>query len=143
MWGAVYSLARVLLPILFIVEGIGKFRNVSGVARMLQTSGMPVPVQLEAIGVSRFVLLGYLVALIEVVCGLMVVVGYRTRFAALVLALFVAATIVVAHPFWTMEGQIRALNQTLALKNLSIMAGLLIVAALGAGRYSLDARRGR
>jgi putative oxidoreductase len=141
MWGAVYTLARVLLPLLFIVEGVRKFADVGGIAGMLQTSDLPVPMQLEAIGVSRFVLLGYLVALIEVVCGLMVLLGYRTRFAALVLALFVAATIVVAHPFWAMEGQMRALNQTLALKNLSIIAGLLIVAALGPGRHSFDNRR--
>jgi putative oxidoreductase len=141
MWGAVYTLARVLLPILFIVEGLGKFADVGGIARTLQAANLPVPMQLEAIGVSRFVLLGYLVALIEVVCGLMVLLGYRTRFAALVLALFVAATIAVAHPFWAMEGELRALNRTQALKNLSIIAGLLIVAALGPGRHSLDNRR--
>jgi putative oxidoreductase len=141
MWGTVYSLARVLLPLLFIVEGFGKFADIGGVARMLQAADLPVPAQLEAFGVSRFVLLGYFIALVEVVCGLMVLLGYRTRFAALMLALFAAGTIVVAHPFWAMEGQIRALNQTQALKNLSIIAGLLIVAALGPGRHSLDARR--
>jgi putative oxidoreductase len=69
--------------------------------------------------------------------------GYRTRAAALILALFVLGTILVAHPFWAMEGRIRALNLTQALKNLSIVSGLLIVAALGAGRYSLDGRRRR
>jgi putative oxidoreductase len=141
MWGSVYTLGRVLLPLLFVIEGVLKFMNVAGIARMLQTANLPVPAQLDAVGVSRFVLLGYLVALIEVVCGLMVMLGYRTRFAALVLALFVIGTIVVGHPFWAMEGQLRAVNLTHALKNLSIIAGLLIIAALGPGRYALDGRR--
>jgi putative oxidoreductase len=140
MWGTVYSVARVLMPILFIYEGIRKFANVGGIARTLQASGLPVP-QIELFGFSRFALLGYLIALVEVVCGVMVVLGYRTRMAALLLVLFAVATIVVGHPFWTMDGQARSANLTQALQNLSIVSGLLIVAALGPGRYALDGRR--
>jgi len=143
MWGTVYSLARMVIPLLFVVEGALKFINVSVIARALEASQLPLPAQLDVVGVSRFVLLGYLIALLEVGCGLMVMVGYRTRTAALILTLFVAGTIVVAHPFWDMEGQVRAVNLTHALKNLSIIAGLMIVAALGPGRYSLDGRRRR
>jgi putative oxidoreductase len=141
MWGTVYSVARFLMPLLFIYAGITKFMNVGGIARALQASGLPMP-QIELFGLSRFALLGYLVALIEVVCGVMVALGYRTRAAALVLALFTVATIVVGHPFWTMDGAARAANLTQALKNLSIISGLLIVAALGPGRHALD-NRGR
>jgi len=139
MWGTVYSVARFLMPLLFIYAGITKFVNVGGIARALQASGLPMP-QIELFGLSRFALLGYLVALIEVVCGVMVALGYRTRAAALVLALFTVATIVVGHPFWTMDGAARAANLTQALKNLSIISGLLIVAALGPGRHALDNR---
>jgi putative oxidoreductase len=140
MWGTVYSLARILMPILFIYEGIKRLMNVGGIARTLQASGLPVP-QVELFGLSRFALLGYLIALIEVVCGVMVVLGYRTRAAAILLTLVVVAAIVVEHPFWAMDGQARAANLNQALKNLSIMSGLLIVAALGPGRYALDSRR--
>jgi putative oxidoreductase len=140
MWGTVYSLARMLMPLLFIVEGIKKFANVGAIARTIQSSGLPVP-QVELFGMSRFALLGYLVALIEVVCGVMVVLGYRTRTAAVLLALVVVAAILIAHPFWMMDGQARVANLTQALKNLSIISGLLIVAALGPGRYALDGRR--
>lgn len=143
MWGSVYSLARIALPLLFVVEGVLKLANIDHMARALEASTLPVPAQLDMLGVSRFVLLGYLIALIEVACGLMVMVGYRTRAAALVLAVFVVGTIFVVHPFWTMEGQIRALNLTHALKNLSIISGLLIIAALGAGRYALEGRHRR
>lgn len=140
MWGTVYSMARFLMPIVFIYAGITKFMNVAGIAQTLQTSGLPIP-QFDAFSLSRFALVGYLVALIEVLCGVMVALGYRTRAAALVLALFAVATVVVGHPFWTMEGSARAANLMQALKNLSIIAGLLIVAALGPGRYAFDNRR--
>jgi putative oxidoreductase len=143
MWGTVYSLARVLMPLLFIIEGIGKFAHVADVAARLEKTGLTVPAQFDALGVPRFALLVYLAAAIEVVCGLMVMLGYKTRFAALVLALYAAGTIFVWHSFWTMEGLARAGNITQALKNLSIIAGLLIIASLGAGRYSLDGRRSR
>ena len=57
---------------------------------------------------------------------------------AIALLLFTACTIIFAHPFWTMEGAARAANQVQALKNLAIMGGLLIFAAMGSGRYSID-----
>ena len=93
---------------------------------------------------ERFVLTDAQWAKMEALClgKPMVALGNRTRAAALVLALFTVATIVVGHPFWTMEGAARAANLTQALKNLSIVSGLLIVAALGPGRHALD-NRGR
>ena len=137
----VYALARVLLPILFVVDGIGQLANVDGLARMLQASMPPLPEQLDVLGVSRFVILGYLAGVVEIVAGVMVILGSCTRTAAVALAIFTACTIAFGHQFWTMEGQFRALNLTQALKNVSIVAGLLMIAALGAGPYSLDGRR--
>lgn len=137
----VYALARLLLPLLFVIEGVETLANVGGIVRMIQDSPVPVPVQLDVLGVSRFVILGYLAAVVEVVFGLMVMVGYRARMAALVLAAFTVCTIVVADPFWLMQGEIRALNLTQALKNLSIISGLLMIAVLGPGPFSLDKRK--
>lgn len=137
----VYVLARILLPILFVVEGAGQLANVDSVARILQESMLPFPQQLDLFGVSRFVILGYLVGVIEVMAGSMVILGYFTRMAAVVLAIFTVCTIAFGHPFWTMEGQLRALYFTQALKNVSIIAGLLMIAASGGGPYSLDGRR--
>ena len=47
-------------------------------------------------------------------------------------------TIVLSHAFWGMDGAARAMNQTQALKNLAIMGGLLMLAVVGPGRYSVD-----
>jgi putative oxidoreductase len=73
----------------------------------------------------------------------MVLVGFKARWAALVLCAFTGMTIFLAHPFWAMEGAARATNQAHALKNLSIMGALLMIAAHGAGRFSLDERMSR
>jgi len=83
------------------------------------------------------------VAAIDLIGGLLVLIGFKTRWAALVLLVFVALTVWFAHPFWTMEGAARAANQAHALKNLAIMGALLLLAVHGSGRYSVDGMRGK
>ena len=143
MWDWVYTLGRILLPILFVAEGVGQFANIRVFADMLERSNMPLQLYLEMLGANRFIMLGYLVAAIEVVCGLMIMLGFRTRIAALLLVLFTIATIFVGHPFWQMEGNLRAIALTHALKNLSIIAGLLVLVAHGSGVFALDNRSRR
>ncbi len=127
-----YALARVMLAIVFIVSGIGIVMNVAGMADTLAASGFPQPT-----------LFGYAAAVLEVIAGACVLVGYQARWAALALIVFTAGTIAISHHFWDMDGLERVRNQTLALKNLAIMGGLLLIAAGGPGRFSLDGSRGR
>ena len=141
MWARLYVVARVTLPLVFIVIGLGQLTNISGVAAQLARSGLPVPIPLEVIGLSRFTVLAYLGAIVQVGGGLLILLGYKTRWAALALLAFTAATIVVTHHFWDMQGLARAENLAQALKNLAIMAGILMVAAHGAGHFSLDSRK--
>jgi putative oxidoreductase len=129
MADAFYLLARIALPIVFIISGAGAFMNVTGVANMLAAKGFPQPLAF-----------GYAVATLEVVGSALIIAGFKARWAAIALLLFTAGTIAISHNFWDMEGVARAANQTQALKNLSIMAGLLMIASMGAGRYSIDGR---
>jgi putative oxidoreductase len=133
-----YSLARIVVPILFIVSGSGKFMNIAGIANHAAMKdfvnffgGIPSPI-----------VLGYLVAGIEVGAGLLVLIGLKTRWAALTLFVFTGYTILFVHNFWMMEGVMRAAQQSQALKNLAIMGALLLLAVIGAGRYSIDDRMG-
>ena len=129
-----YAISRVVVPILFIISGIGKFLNISGISNSAGVTNF-----MNAFGeVTTRTTLGYTIATIEVVGGISVLIGLKTRWGAIALLLFTACTIIFAHNFWTMEGAARAANQVQALKNLAIMGGLLMFAVMGSGRYSVD-----
>lgn len=129
-----YAIGRIVVPILFIVSGIGKFLNISGISNSPGITNF-----MNAFGeITTRTTLGYIVATIEVVGGISVLIGLKTRWGAIALLLFTACTIIFAHHFWTMEGAARAANQVQALKNLAIMGGLMAFAVVGSGRYSVD-----
>ena len=131
-----YVLGRVMMPWVFIISAVGKFMDVAGVAG---SAGMA---RFESMigGSVPPTVVGYIVASIEIVGGVMVLVGYKTRFGALLLFLFTALTIFFAHNFWDMEGAARMANQIQAMKNLAIMSACLMVVAMGAVRYAVDNR---
>ncbi|MBN8508121.1 MAG: DoxX family protein [Burkholderiales bacterium] len=122
--------ARALLALMFIVAGLSKFGGLAGTAGYIASKGLPLP------GV-----LAFLTALLEVVAGVAILVGYRTRLAALALALFTLLASVLFHNFWAMPAEQQMMQQLMFMKNLSITGGLLLLVALGAGGWSLDARR--
>jgi putative oxidoreductase len=141
MSGLVYALGRILVPIVFIVSGYGKFMTIGPVAKMLADKNVPAPMQLEAwTGMPRYEVLGYAAASIEVLCGMMVLIGFKARFAAVVLFLFTLGTILIQHNIWTVEGVAQVANQLPALKDLAIMGALLMIAAAGSGSLSFDRR---
>lgn len=123
-------IGRVLLSAIFILGGFAKLTAVAGIAATLERRGFPSPQ-----------MFGYAVGVLELVGGLMVLVGIKARYVALVMFAFTAGTIVVSHNFWVMEGAARAMNQTHAMKNLAIMGGFLLLASFGPGRFSFDGRR--
>jgi putative oxidoreductase len=139
---AAYTLGRIFIPIVFLVTGIQKVMNVSEIAQMLAASGVPVPEEVVPYlgGIPKYEALGYLIAAIEIICGLLVLIGLKARWAALVLIVFTACTIIFVHHFWDMQGAALIENRADALKNLSIMGGLLLIVAVGAGPSSVDDR---
>jgi putative oxidoreductase len=129
-----YALGRVLTTILFIIAGAQKFINVAGI---LNSQGVKNFMALFGGGAAP-TWLGYLIAAIELFAGLLVLVGYKTRTAALVLAVFTLVATIFGHNWWAMEGAARMANFVQANKNLAIMGAFLIIAVIGAGRYSVD-----
>ncbi|MDB5313690.1 MAG: DoxX protein [Gemmataceae bacterium] len=125
--GFVALAGRVLLGLIFVVSGIGKFASWSATAAFMESKGIPmVPVSL---GVA---------ATVELVCGAAVLAGWFTRPAALLLALFLVPATVIFHHFWDLDGQAAQDQMIHFMKNLSIMGGLLTLAAHGPGRISVD-----
>jgi putative oxidoreductase len=142
MLNVAYALGRILLPLIFIVSGVQKLTNVAGISHMLQDSAAPIPDEIVPYlgGIPKFEAAGYLLGTVEVICGLMIMLGLKARWGAVVLILFTACTIFFVHHFWDMQGADYMDNMREALKNLSIMGGLLLVAACGSNLSTLDPR---
>ena len=116
------TIGRLLLAALFILEGWSKLRGYEAAVAYMDRYGVPSA------------LLPAVIAL-ELGAGLMIVVGWQTRVAALALSLFCILAAVLFH------GNIADRNQLLHLeKDLAIAGGLLVLAVAGAGRWSLDGR---
>ncbi|PBB28372.1 MULTISPECIES: DoxX family protein [unclassified Mesorhizobium] len=119
-------LGRILLAVIFLLSGFGKLTAISGTAAYFGGLGLPVPT-----------ITAVVVGLIELLGGLAILVGFQTRVAAWVLAIFTVATGLVAHTGWADQMQMIQF-----LKNLAITGGFLLLASSGAGAYSIDAKRG-
>jgi putative oxidoreductase len=76
---------------------------------------------------------------VEIGCGLAVLLGWYARFGALALALFLVPVTVIFHDFWTYQGQAAESQMQHFAKNVTIIGGLLTLAAAGAGRFAVDA----
>ena len=139
---AAYTLGRIFLSLIFVVAGVQKLMDIGEVTKMLTDTNVPIPEQIVPYlqGIPKYQALAYLVAGIEVLGGLMVLVGLKARWGALVLAVFTALTIIFVHHFWDMTGVAFKTNMTEALKNLSIIGGLLLVVAVGSGPGAMDRR---
>src|SRR5215203_5315852 len=139
---AAYMLGRILLSLVFVVTGIQKLMDIRPIADMVAATKIPIPEEIVPYlgGIPKYQALAYLIAAIELICGLMVLIGLKARWGALVLIVFTAATITLVHHFWDMSGEAFTSNLTQALKNLSIMGGLLLVVAVGAGPSAIDRR---
>ena len=137
-----FALGRILLPAVFLVAGWNKLLDIKGVIAQLEPKNLPIPFDTQQyIGMPKLEVLAYLVAVVELFGGVMILIGWKARWAALALFIFSGLTIYYFHDFWTMEGAERLLNQTMALKNLSIMGGLLMVVAIGSGPVALERPR--
>lgn len=123
-------LGRILIAVLFIPAGWGKIGGFAGTAGYIASKGIPLPEVAAAIAIAA-----------ELVLGIMLVVGFKTRWAALGLAIFVAVITPLFHNYWAMpEAQVMMQKQAF-FKNYAIVGGLLVLAAFGAGAYSMDGRR--
>jgi putative oxidoreductase len=135
-----YTIGRIIIPLLFIVSGIQSALNIGVLAKMLADNNVPIPDEIVPYlgGIPKYEALGYVVAGIEIICGLMVLIGLKARWGALVLVVFTASTLIFVHHFWDMSGDAMATNMIEALKYLSIIGGLLMVVAVGSAPGSMD-----
>jgi len=117
---------RIGLGLLFVVSGFGKVTGFAGTAGYMASKGMPM---------AEVLLVGAIA--VELVGGLMLLAGFKARWAALAIAAFLVPTTLIFHGPVGPEAQAQ---MTQFLKNLSILGGMLYVAAFGPGAWSVDRR---
>jgi putative oxidoreductase len=122
--------ARLLLALMFVASGISKLTGLQGTAGYIGSVGLPMPMVL-AVGAG----------VLEVVAGVMLIVGWQARWAALALAAFTIMASLLFHNFWAMPKEQQFMQQLMFMKNLAVTGGMLFVFAFGPGTLSLDARR--
>lgn len=121
---------RLLLALLFLPAGIMKMGGFAGTVGYIGSKGLPMPE------------LGAVIAIVVEVAGsLALIAGFGTRFAALALSLFTLVATFVFHNFWGVPADQAMVQQLMFYKNIAVVGGLLVLAAHGAGAWSLDAKR--
>ncbi|HEX7789880.1 MAG TPA: DoxX family protein [Afipia sp.] len=132
---AFVTVGRILFVVLFVFSGASKLFDIASTTQaiaekvVLPAALTQYTAQLETItGMPTAQLLAILTGVLEVAGGLFIALNIGTRFFALVLVLFVAVTTFYFHNFWDMTGADRINNLIHALKNLSLIGGLLIIA---------------
>ena len=121
---------RILLGLLFVLSGFGKIAGFDGTVGYIASQNLPLPS-----------VVAVLTILLELGGGLALVTGFYTRQAALLLAGFTLVAAFVFHAYWAAPEAAKMMQQIHFLKNLSIAGGLLVLAAFGPGRISLESRR--
>ena len=129
MSDAIALVGRLLIAYLFIPAGIGKIMGFAGTAGYIASKGLPMPE------------VGAVIAIVvELGLGIAMLLGYKTRIAAIVLAVFTLVAGVIFHNYWAVPEAQKMMQTLMFNKNIAIVGGLLAFAAFGPGRLSIDKR---
>ena len=111
---------RILLSALFLVEGVGKLFTQEQVIMYMEDYGVPEILFIPAV-------------VVEILFPLLLIVGYKTRIAALVMTLFTLTVAIIFHTDFTDGMQL-----IFFLKDLAIAGGFIIIFVHGSSKFSLD-----
>jgi putative oxidoreductase len=123
-------IGRVLLAVLFVPAGFGKIAGFAGTAGYIASKGVPLPEVAAAIAI-----------VVELGLGLMLLAGFKARWAALGIAFFTLVITFIFHNFWAVDPAQVMQQQQSFFKNIAVVGGLLMVVAFGPGAFSLDGKR--
>ena len=113
-------IGRIFISLIFLIAGVGKIFNYEG------TIGY-----MESFGVTGYLLIPAII--IEILLPLLVIIGYKTKLAAIILALFSISLAVIFHTDFSNQMQLMSF-----LKNFAIAGGFLVIFIKGPGKYSID-----
>ena len=119
-------IGRILLAFIFILSGYSKIGGFQQTAGYMASKGLPMAQVLLVLTI-----------IIELGGGLMLLLGWRARWAAVAFFLWLIPTTLVFHAFWGIDAAQAQMQQIQFMKNLAIMGGMMYVMAFGSGPYSL------
>jgi len=124
---AVPLIGRVLLALIMVVYGVIKITSIPGTTGYMTKMGLPAPE-----------LFAWLAALIELIGGALIVIGWQTRKVAWFMVLYLIVATLIGHRFWDYEAAQRGAQMANFFKNVCMMGGLMLLAHFGPGSASLD-----
>ena len=113
-------IGRILISVLFFLNGIFKMSNYEGSVGWMESFGLPGILIIPAI-------------ILELVCPILIIIGYKTKIAASLLCLFCISTALIFHNNFEDQMQL-----TSFLKNIALAGGFMFLMANGAKGYCLD-----
>ncbi len=119
--------ARMAIAALFLSAGVNKLINYNDTVQYMTAHGFTM---------VPFFLFG--AAAIEVIGGLALIFGIKTRVTAFILILFLIPTTAIFHSFWTLSGGEAVLARLFFFHNLALIGGLIYVLCYGAGKFACD-----
>ena len=118
---------RIIMSWIFLSSGFGKLADVAAFSGVLAKRGVPAPS-----------FMGWLGAIVEFGGGLLILLGVKLRYTAILMILFVIVATLISHRYWEFTGEALGAQRTNFWKNVTIIGGLLFMFLAGAGRYSVD-----
>jgi len=123
---AIVPVGRALFALIFVTSVFGHFSR----ATIEQASAHGVPFATVLVPAA---------GMLALVGGVLVVLGYRARFGAFLVLLFLVPVTLVMHKFWgIVDPQVAQLQRVMFMKNAAIAGGALLIMYWGSGPYSLD-----
>ena len=113
-------LGRIFLSTIFLIEGIRKLFFREQTIEFMEDYGVPGILFIPSV-------------IVEILFPLLIIVGYKTKLASLVMILFILTVTIIFHTDFSNEMQLIAF-----LKNVAIAGGFLIIFAKSTGKYSID-----
>ena len=113
---------RVFISLIFLLAGVGKVFNYEGTISYMESFSVPSYLLIPAI-------------VVEILFPLLIIVGYKTKFSAMILTLFAISLAIIFHTDFSNQIELMSF-----LKNFAIAGGFLIIFVRGAGKYSVDNR---
>ena len=115
-------IGRIFISLVFLIAGFGKIFSYENTIDYMESFGVPGYLLIPAI-------------IVEILFPLLVIIGYKTKSSALILALFSLLLALVFHTDFSNQMQLMSF-----LKNFAIAGGFLIIFIRGAGKNSIDQR---